>query len=274
MTYLEMEESAQDADTIHLFLFTRGATNYRYTNVRNDVVALANTWVATPITMSEPVHNNELSKASISIELPLAHAFAQLFLAPAQELRTSLTVFRGYASDPDEEFNAYWKGRVTAAKPNNKTVSIECESIFTSLRRPGLRARYSRLCRHALYGLRCGLDREDFAEAGTCTVATGVNVVIAEAAAFPDGWFVGGILKSPDGTTRHIVKHVGDDIQVNHVPDSLVAAVAISGSEAVTLYPGCDKLSATCKSKYDNLLNNGSFPFIPSKNPMSGSSIV
>ena len=46
------------------------------------------------------------------------------------------------------------------------------------------------------------------------------------------------------------------------------------GSSTVTLYPGCTKSRAVCKNKFDNLNNYGGFPWIPTKNPFGGSSIV
>jgi len=42
----------------------------------------------------------------------------------------------------------------------------------------------------------------------------------------------------------------------------------------VKIYPGCDRVRATCESKFDNLDNFGGFPWIPTKNPFGGSSIV
>lgn len=274
MTYLEMEETGQDADPMHLLMFERTEGTYRYAISSIDLTIDGVTWVASGFGMSELVLTDELMKAVLSFKFPLEHSFSQLFLADQQEQRTSATLFRLYLSDPDQEVVAYWKGRVTSAKPNGEVMSIECEPIFTSLRRPGLRARYQKTCRHAVYSLRCGLNREDFAEVLTCTVAAGRNYTVTGADAFADDYFTGGIMKSPDGTTKHIIGHIGTLIKTTHIAESLIDDVAINGLATVTLYPGCNKLTTTCKNKFNNLLNNGSFPYIPAKNPIGGTSSI
>ena len=47
----------------------------------------------------------------------------------------------------------------------------------------------------------------------------------------------------------------------------------ISLGDDVIAYAGCDKLNSTCHTKFNNIVNFGGFPFIPSDNPFTGTII-
>lgn len=214
---------------------------------------------------------NELSKANLDVRLALDHALSQAMLLQWAEQITTLTVFSKRTSGTD----VIWKGRLTSVSPENDHLRMTFESIFTSMRRPGLRARFQKNCRHALYGRGCFLDPADFAFAATIDAIAGNALTSTEADTRPDGYFTGGMLAAPDGTLCYIAEHVGSTIRVNRVPASLAAAFAEDGpGVAVTLYPGCDHSYATCAAKFSNDDNYGGFDYIPTKNPMGGSSIV
>jgi hypothetical protein len=101
-----------------------------------------------------------------------------------------------------------------------------------------------------------------------------MTLTIAAAAAYSDGYFVGGMLRAPEGTLSYIIGHVGSSITVQRLSYDLVSSIADGFPFNITLYPGCSHDRATCNSKFNNLLNYGGFDFIPVKNPMDGGSIV
>lgn len=284
MTYNAREDSVQDGSPILLFQFVQGVLVWRYTSTAFPVQHLGVTWVPTPITPGNVTQSGDMTKDTLSLQFPRGHEFARQFLGYTPDQVTTVTVFRGHANDPDGQFIAYWKGRVASFKAARDSLSVECEPIFTSLRRPGLRARWQRSCRFALYHRGCGLNAEDFGTDGLCTVADGVNITVPEAALLPAGWLIGGMVRTPDGVLRYIVNHSDDQIRLIRPVESLTKAVAESGygqgygqfygGVSVRLYPGCDHSPSTCKNKFDNLNNFGGFPWIPTKNPFGGSSIV
>lgn len=277
MTYQTLEQSAQGGKPVLLFLFVQGVLEWRYTSTAFPVTYGGHEWTPTPITPGNVTQSGDLTKDTLSLKFPRGHEFARQFLGYTPDLVTTVTVFRGHLNDPDGQFVAYWKGRVASFKAaTGGGLSVECEPIFTSLRRPGLRARWQRSCRFALYHRGCRLNAEDFGTDGICTVADGANITVPEAAALPDGWLVGGMLKSPDGVLRYIVTHSGDSIGLIRPVESMNALVndPDAGPVAVRLYPGCDHTRDTCKNKFNNLGNFGGFPWIPTKNPFGGSSIV
>jgi uncharacterized phage protein (TIGR02218 family) len=228
-------------------------------------------YVPASISRTEAEVKNELARANIEVNVPLTNPAAVRWMQDNGEKIVSLTIFE---REKNGTVNVVWKGRLASLLPGMKDVSLKMESIFTSLRRPGLRARYQRSCRHALYGRGCTLDPETFAIAGTVTAAAGTVLTIAAADAQADGYFVGGMLRAADGTLSYIVGHVGSAITLQRMSRSIADEITGGFPFDVTLYPGCDHSRATCDSKFDNILNYGGFDFIPTKNPMGGSSIV
>lgn len=284
MTYLARDASSQDGAPVHLFQFVQGAVTWRYTTAASPVAAFGETWAPASITGGAITQSNDVARDVLSLKFPIAHELAQVFLGFLPDVVTSVTIFRGHLSDPDAQFITYWKGRVSSYKASGGGLSLECEPIFTSMRRPGLRARYQKSCRHALYGRGCNLDPEAFVATGRCTFMNGVTMIVPEAALLPVGWLTGGMVRLPDASLRYVVNHVGSQLDLIRTADSLALIMANSGygrnygnfygGVAVKLYPGCDHGSGTCLSKFANLDNYGGFPWIPSKNPMGGSSII
>jgi len=214
---------------------------------------------------------NEMAKANVEVRLPLSHVLAINLLTSFNDQIMTLTVY----TNRDGSIQVSWKGRLSSLKPGDNDLTLVFESVFTSLRRPGLRARYQKSCRHALYGRGCRLDPEDFAEAATVDDIVGSTITVPEAASQIDGYYLGGMLRAADGVLSYIINHVGDQITVQRVSYSLTAQFDLEGAgTAVTIYPGCDHTRATCNGKFSNGDNYGGFDWIPRKNPMGGSSIV
>ena len=282
MSYSALESSAQGGCPVFLYKFVQGTQQWCYTNAPFQVSFAGDTYSPSAVGHSEVKQSNELSKDSITLTFPLDDEFAGQFLGYAPDLVTSVTLLRGHVGDG--EFIAYWKGRVASSKASGAQVRLECESIFTSLRRPGLRARYQRTCRHALYARGCTLDPEAFAVPGRLTAMSSVSIVVPEAASYANGYFTGGMVRAPDGSLRLVSNHVGASLTLSRPASTLARDFAASGygynygnfygGLAVTLYPGCDRMRATCRDKFNNLPNYGGFPFIPVKTPFGGSSIV
>lgn len=256
---------------LYRFSEQASATIWAFTDGNEEITYNGDTYVPASIARSDVEVKNEISKANINVQMSLNNEAALRWLADNGEKIVTLTVFE---RDKGGVFNVVWKGRLASIAPGMTDVTLKMESIFTSMRRPGLRARYQRSCRHALYGRGCRLNAEDFATAGTATAYEGRTFTIAEAATQPDGYFVGGMLRAPDNSLSFITAHVGNLIAIQRVSYSLLQAVEGGFPFNVTLYPGCDHSRMTCNAKFDNLLNYGGFDFIPAKNPMGGSSIV
>jgi uncharacterized phage protein (TIGR02218 family) len=214
------------------------------------------TYVPEAITRSDMSQTNEINRQDIRLTIAPDNPLAQIFYKNPPESVTTVTIFR--LEGPD--VLVYWKGRVVSTRSSDWECIVECESVFTSMRRTGVRARYQIQCRHALYGTSCGVDKNNFAVVGTVTDVGTTSLVVTGADAQPDGYYIGGMVEY-NGVFRFIVGHTGTTInlwrQFNEV----------SADDSVTLYPGCDRSLAMCDERFNNAVNHGGFPWLPNSNP-------
>lgn len=265
------------ATQVELYRFTEQDSSDVWTFTSSDKLVIYNAgagneeYLPISINRSGTEIKNDLAKADLTITLPLDNDMADRWMKDNGELLVGLTIFQKNKAGVT---NVIWKGRLASTIPGMSNIQLKFESIFTSLRRPGLRARYQRSCRHTLYGRGCNLDPEDFAVTSAVTAATGRVLVCTAAASQPAGYYIGGMLRSPDGVLSFIVDHLGSAITIQRLSYSLQQAIIGGFPFNVTLYPGCDHTRAACINKFNNKLNYGGYDFIPVKNPTGGSSIV
>ncbi len=286
MTYASVDASTAEGRPYFLYQFVEDAQLWRFTS-RAQAWSSAGSggetipWEPAAVAHGEVVQTSEIERGRLELTWPLSHPFARRFLAPMGPAPVTLTIFRGHEQVPGETV-AHWKGRVVGAEVEGQRILLQAESVFSTLRRAGVRAKYQRLCRHALYGRGCGLDIALYWLTGTVTEVVGNAVAIPEAADQPDGWFRGGVLRF--GTALgFITGHAGDTLILSRPMPDLAAALATPETDpdtgeplpvAVGIAPGCDLRAATCAGKFGNLANFGGFAEIPGRNPLGGGSIV
>lgn len=286
MPYAILESSPAEGRPYYLYQFVEGEQLWRFTSRASDWLSAGSggetiTWEAAAVAHGDVVQTSEIERGRLELTWPLSHPFARRFLAPMGNTPVTLTIFRGHEQVLGETV-AHWKGRVVGAEVEGVRVLLQAESVFSTLRRAGVRAKYQRLCRHALYGRGCGLDIGFHWQTGTVTAVSGNVLTIPEAAGHPDGWFRGGVLRL-DAELGFITGHAGASLTLSRPMPELVAALAAPELDPVTgdplpvladIAPGCDLRAATCAAKFGNLANFGGFPEIPGRNPFGGGSIV
>lgn len=269
MTYSNYETALEQGTPVELYKFTQVGGTWRYCSCANEVQYLSNVYIPSSIVRDNIKQTTDTFKEAINITFPKSNEFASQYLTYPPDSVTTLTIYRGHLEDIDSQFIAYWKGRVVGAKTSAGSITLQCESVFTSVRRVGLRARFEYNCRHALYSVGCKVSKELHKVTGTIvSVTDAMNFTVAEADAASDGYYNAGIIVFEDGTQRFITNHVGPNLTIARPYSGLV------GGLSVDLYPGCDHTKEVCLSKFNNLDNFGGFPWIPIINPYGGSSIV
>lgn len=269
MSYDTPEASVKDGRPYFLYAFASSAGTTRLTSEPTDLVRGGNTYTKSSIRHSKMEQTGNVEKQELQLEFPLSDTFALTLLEPATGI-TTLTVFRGHHSDLTNELRTVWKGRVVGAQSGGLLISVVAESIFTSLRRTGCNARVQRTCRHALYLPGCNLDKDDFAVSATATAMSGLVVTVTEASGETNGFYKAGMIEW-DGRFGFIESHSGTSLTlVSDVP-GLETEINDNGPTSVIIYPGCDRSLAVCDDRFDNLLNNGAFPYRPPNNPFNQS---
>lgn len=254
-----------------LYRFVEGATIWCATSGDTPVTHNLEDYAPHAMGRTEVESKIELSRQNLEVSMGMDDPIARRWLTTVVDGVVTLTIFSKEAETG--MVNVVWKGRLTAVKPTLSTIKLVFESVYTSLRRPGLRRRYQKNCPHVLYGRGCRLDKDDFALADIVTSLAGQTVTTTYTAGYDDGYFRGGMLQVPDGTLRFITAHIGSQLTLIRPIASLNLAI-LSGPVAVTTYPGCDRTRQVCNDRFNNLPNNGSTPFIPIINPFGGTSFA
>ena len=178
-----------------------------------------------------------------------------------------VTVYRHHSGD--SEYRVIWKGRVVGCKwTGDSTATITSDSGYTLLKRAGLRRMYQVSCPHVLYDVNtCRLSESSYVITSTISFISGNELSIRGLSNFGDGYFTGGKLKVGNNLMM-IVRHVGNSV---YMIDALDGADL---EDEVNVWPGCDRSMTTCTSKFNNTLNFGGLPYIPTKNPFSGDALI
>lgn len=272
MTFASFENSKHNGRPVELFEFRYGDTPgdvLTFTGADETIVVAGSEYIPLSIEydgFSED--GNPDDGESITLEMPRNNPLADLYRFSPPEKTVTVKIKRVHRNDPDEQVLTVWSGRVIGASWEFPTMRVSCERMSTSLQRTGLRARYQRQCRHVHYGDDCGLLKDDFrVETTVVDVVDQLKVVSPDALLVESGYFNGGILEF-EGTMRLIVWHQGDTVKMSRPINGL------SVDSIIRLYPGCDRLPATCRDKFSNIENYGGFDFIPGIGPFQGRSVI
>jgi len=263
MSYSIFEKSQDNASIIELYEFAIGTNRYRYTSTEYDFVFSSQTYKASQIKRSKIKQSSNMHKDGITLTVQSSFELSKLFLNPLIDDTVNLTVFRGHASDSGKNFIAYWLGRVVGCTVNGPQVEISCESVFTSIKRPGLRARFEVNCRHAIYNSGCNVSFSSHSKSAVVTAVNGSTIEFTTSESHPSGFFTGGVAKTSNGSVRFIANHVGNTLSFFQLPSD------IKPTDTLTIAPGCNRSMSHCKERFNNLDNFGGFPYIPIVNPFS-----
>lgn len=273
MTYATTLASVFGKSGIWLYEFTRDGTTTRLCSAMSNYTdGSAVTWTAAPVTHTRFRVTSALGRAETEIVFPQSYAFARTYLTDLSYSTNTLTIYHEFKSQSPEERVTKFKGRVIGTRPKFTRLTLIAENRFTENRRKGLSAVMQRPCRHALYhskdGLGCGLNIASFEAAGSVTALSGNVATVSAASSQADGYYSGGVI-TWNSKRQMIVKHSGSSLTLLGSLDGLSAALASSGSESVTIAPGCDLTRATCNSRFNNLANFGGFPWM-TESPFDG----
>lgn len=260
MSYEDKEKGVATAKPVELYAFICGGDVWRYNSGDSDVEYFGQTYEAETITRGELEVSDAAFRNELEIKIDRDNLFAKEFLDAPIDGIIEVIIYRGH----EDSWIVFYKGIVAAITFNTEEVTINCTPKTTSLLRTGLRRKYQKQCNHYLYGDGCGVHRGPYAVLGTVDSFDGLSITSSEFATKVDGWFVGGIIAV--GTVkRMITTHTTDTITISRRIGNL------KEGDSFTAYAGCNHTMETCRTKFDNLINYGGQPWIPTKNPFTDS---
>jgi len=272
MSYRLLEKSVYGGKPTECFLFESTSNTWKYTSADEDIVLDGNTYTSISTLRTAMEITSEIHKSNLNFTFPKNNTMAlQVLLNQSDEIIT-LTIFRFHADDPTD-FTVYWKGRISGSGITYPSagIKITCESIFASLRKLGVRLRWTRLCGAAIYDGRCNVVASTFGVNGLAdSISKKIMITSDAASAYDDDYFAGGFIAvgSINGPLRHILSHKGNALKITR------SIYNFNNGDSIVLFPGCDRTIETCINKFNNLPNFRGVPWIPSRNPFDGTSII
>jgi uncharacterized phage protein (TIGR02218 family) len=268
MTFSALERLVKGTP-VEFYEFRRSANYWRYSSSDVTQTFSGNTFAPSLIKRSKIRFGGGMSAENVMITLPRTNALAATYIAFPPADTTSVTIYGQHRSDGESV--VIWQGRVKNAEFKGALVDLACESILTAQKAQGLRRTFGAGCSHALYDqspLSCTVNKELFKVAGSLISVTGNRLECSALASKPDGYWVGGLLEylTAGGVTerRLITGHVG-------FTATLISPIAgLAAGQAVSLFPGCDRSTTMCVSRFNNLPNYGGFPYMPTTTPFNG----
>lgn len=252
-----------------LYVFNDGVNTYRYTSGMRELNIDDQIYTKESISRDAIKRDATLSKNKINITMPITNEVVKAWINPDI---TKYLIVDIYVLDKKNTLAMSWSGRLTQTSTSDKEMVMTFELLITRAGQTGINQRVQRNCRYLLYGDYCGLNREDFKVNGNVTAYENDVLTIQFENEIENGYFNGGILKTPNGEQTFIKDHNGSTITLFRRNQQLVDNL-IAGITEVTLYKGCMRTLDSCNS-FNNTLNYGGFPYLPLDIPNNGKSIV
>lgn len=269
MSFDQIERSNYDGKPILLYEFVYGNIIWRYSGGQKDVTLNGVLYQAISVSHEGYSMSGSPSDDNVNISISTQAAVAKLFngTPPSRSVQASIrTLHFGDAEAP-----VVWSGIIKSMRRvSNLEAQLNCNSMLSTLNRNGLRLSWQRGCPHALYDNQCRVNPDEHGVAVQVSELDGLKLTspsLGWYGVFPN-WFGGGYISftGPHGNLelRPIERHQMSSLFLMSPPDG------ISVGSWITVYPGCDRTSATCLVRFDNLPNYGGFPHLPTKSPFDG----
>jgi len=237
------------------FLFEYFDDQYAYTSSKQTLQILGDDYAPLQIKRDKLVNETDMFKTTLTVTVPMDCDVALLFRTWIEE-SVLFTLYRQHYQD--SEAVVLWSGKVGSCKFKGDEAELACTPLYTTMKKLGIKRVYQRSCPHVQYSASCGLDSANWQSSVIINDINGTLITLDTS--FPNSYFTGGRI-SVGNEKRWIMSSSGNTIVLM---SNLVESIA---GDTAELLPGCQHSANSCRNTFNNYLNNGAFPFIPSKNP-------
>lgn len=269
MAFDTFEEGLETSRPAELYTISVGSTVYLYTSAEDAITVGATTYQPlegisrSSLSLGGPTDN----VGGITITVPGTNAVAQQYVEGIPGQLATVEIDRYQRGDGSTARIFEGKIRAVTFTDGGFVASLEVLPSFEAVSREIPRFKFSSLCNHVLYDDRCQVDDTSASfrlSAAACTAVSGRTITVTGADANGDGYYTGGFVENAAGDDRRLILE-----QTGTVLTLLLPFTTTPLGTNVTVLAGCDHTISTCESKFDNVINFGGFPFVPTKNIFS-----
>jgi uncharacterized phage protein (TIGR02218 family) len=246
---------------VQLFGFTLTEASLYVTSDNTNHTYAGVTYLASAITCKEFSYDLKEVMGEASIQIPFAQGgFLQGAASRSIEGAVHVDVYE--YDTVDENAVLVFKGFVNMFKVAKAMLDLQCVSFVEHARDNYARMILSRVCNHRVYSSLCGAQEVNYTYAGTI-VGFSVDRVTIEVSGIgsDSGYFTYGYVKW-QGVYRHIVNDTWTG-STRYIDLMHFAPTCWEVGQGIAVVAGCDKLTATCISKFGMISNYMGFPYAP-----------
>lgn len=266
--YSDREISIHDGQPIECYEFIGTYKTYRYTS--SDVAITLGGNVYTPYAIKRSkakAGTHDQDNVQLQLDCPISLTLIKDYGFQITPPSITMNLYRFHrGTDPAVDYVTFWTGPISTITISDNTATITVPSVFAQVMAGAVPSVYYQTpCNHVLFDSGCKVSRGSNMVATTVQAISGDSVQIGSAGGFPDGFFKGGeVADTSHNDRRMIIAHASNLLQVNYPFSNL----QVGASVEVTA--GCDHaFNGHCKTRFNNQINHGGFPFIPAINPFT-----
>jgi hypothetical protein len=267
MTYDEFEESATGSAPIEGYKFIGSFKTYRYTSAATSKFIGGELYLPLAVSRSRvKAGTQEDENLSLDLEIPFDTDVVRDYAYAQTPPKLRLEVYRAQEDDDTGlAFGLFWTGIVRGFSVAGRTAKVQVPSIFSlALQGEIPNVFYQTPCNHVLYSPHCGVNRADHLFNGVVETVAGVTITLEAPPTTANDLAAGEIVNLRNGERRMILSNNGTVVSLGY------PFVDLQPGDAVEMVRGCPHDLASCKAKFNNVINYGGFPYIPADNPFEG----
>jgi len=262
----QLEQSVAASVPVEGYKFIGSFRTYLYTSADKAQVINGETYSSIAVKRSNvKAGTQEDDNLSLDLDLPFDIDVIRDYAYAQTPPKLVLEVYR-QQFDNALAWSLFWRGIVRGFDVSERTAKVQVPSIFSlALQGEIPNVYFQTPCNHVLYDARCGQLRSDHSYTSYVQAVDRVTIALTTAPASTGILAAGEIVSLRNGERRLILSNDGSTIGIGY------PFVDLQPGDKVELVKGCDHSIATCKTRFNNVINFGGFPYIPADNPFSGS---
>jgi uncharacterized phage protein (TIGR02218 family) len=157
----------------------------------------------------------------------------------------------------------WWRGSIDKVTPGRRMATLSCNNVISQLNLPMPRNVYQSACLHALFDTGCGLVKATYTNTGAVS-GTPTNITFNTGLTQADGYFDLGVITFTSGANNGLSRTIKSFLHTSGVVTMIYPLPSVpTAGDTFSIVPGCDKLQATCASKFSNTIHFRGYPYIP-----------